>query len=993
MTKARSLLAAAALLAALGMAAPAVAQGYFDMGGGNGSAGRDATSFSPVPPGSNVGGTPGAAAGQAPSVRGTGPALPVPSDYSIPGGSRQAPRPAYAPVVDAQAGYPVAPPPDPYQAAPAQGFDIGGSGMSGSYAPAPRAPAASTYASPPPPGGFAPPTPPAGYAPPSLQPPQPSQAQNIDPSGPMSGANLPLPLPPPVGTQPPPGGGGFQMTPGQPAPPRQQAASAQRGGGRPAAPNRFIVPYSKLRLEGEVDARTWTMFLTQDEAASAATLSIGYINAVMVMPEASRLRVSINNQLVLDTPITSSSKPARMSVQLHSGLLRPGGNIVRMEALQRHRTDCNYQATYELWTDIISDMTGLSFGNGTAVALRNLEDLPSVGVDAQGRTNIRLVVAGGMNTAIGDRVLRLGQAIAVRGRFPHPIVTVTDRPPGPMAGALNVMIGPANDLARTLGASFPGAGNRSLVTFINDPRLPVPTLVVTGLTWSDVDNTIAQVEQPLMQTDDGRSRFFDTATWLTPNVSILTGATSLRLSDLDIGTQEFSGRRFHVRFAIGLPVDFYASAYGQAMLYLDAAYSGAVRQSSHFDIYVNGNIASTVDLDSGDGDILRHSPVKIPMKHFRPGVNEIVLEAILVTNEDARCGPAATIPGANRLVLFNTTEFWMPSFARIARLPNLDAFSATGFPYNKAEQTALVLAKPNAQNYSAAGTLLARVARSWGRPIPVDSSATLQTIADRPAIFVGLAGDLPPAMFSELSVSDKARTEWMLTGIQDQAPARTTERPTAYSAVVPQNPDAQRPGQTPTGPRETSPAYPDVFANETQGGNRQVYDRWNDTLAGGRGLRGEVERVGNWFEDTFDLSYSSLRLVDPRPELFEPTADMSIFLAQGDKSGGVAPWTVLAGRSATAMGEGLARLTAPEIWSGVAGRVTSYEPARQTISIEPTSEFHFVVTEPIGFSNARLILANWMSTNVLIYALTVLVFCIVLGVGTSELLARVGRRP
>lgn len=945
-------LAAAATLAVVALGGPAVGQ-YYNMGDGNQRPPTDALNFSPVPPGQGVGTAPtlppAAAAGAM-----TMP-LPVPSDYSIPGTPPPAraqapssnPQPNYAPPqgrplppgVQSQAGYPVAPP--------------NNAGVAATPAPSAQPDASFDWGA-------------------AQSPPITTAQQNAVPAAPP-------PAVPPAAQQNP---GYFQMGPAPPQPPRSpypaQATAQPRLSG-PASPTRFIVPYEKLRLEGEIDARSWVVFLTQDEAAKASTLLVGYINSVMVMPEASRLRVSINGQPVLDTPISSSSAPARISVSLPPGIVRPGGNTLRMEAQQRHRTDCNYQATYELWTDIVSDMTGLTFGSGTA--LRTLNDLPAVGLDGSGQTNIRMIVAGGMNTVIGDRILRLGQAIAVRGRYPHPIVTVTDRTPAPAPGALDVMVGPAADLARSLGSSFPGASNRALVTFLNDPRFTVPTLVVTGLTWSDIDSTIAQIEEPLLQPNENRDRFYDTASWLAPNVPILTGSTSLHLSDLDIQTQEFSGRRFHMRFAIGLPVDFYASAYGQAMLYLDAAYSNAVRQSSHFDVYVNGNIASTVDLDAGQGDILRHAPVKIPLKHFRPGVNEITLEAILVTADDARCGPAATLPGANRLVLFNTTEFWMPAFARIARLPSLDAFSATGFPYNKAEVTALVLGKSTAQNYSAAGTLLARVARSAGRPIPVDSSATLQTIGDRPALVVGLASELQPDVFSDFAVAESARNEWVTSGVEDQGAALPSRQRPQGTAQLPE----QATGTAPQG-------FPDVFSNENGRGNRQVYDRWNESLAGGRGLRGEVERIGDWFEDTFDLSSSSLRLFNPVTQAFDPGSNVSVFLAQQDSSGGTSPWTLLTARSPQAMQGGLARLTAPEVWSGVAGRVSGYEPGREALQIEPATDFHFVVTEGLGFSNARLILANWMSTNIVIYALSVLVFCIVLGAGTSELLGRIGRR-
>ena len=40
--------------------------------------------------------------------------------------------------------------------------------------------------------------------------------------------------------------------------------------------------------------RSWAIYLTPEQAASPASLSLGYQSSIFVAPEASRLRVSIN---------------------------------------------------------------------------------------------------------------------------------------------------------------------------------------------------------------------------------------------------------------------------------------------------------------------------------------------------------------------------------------------------------------------------------------------------------------------------------------------------------------------------------------------------------------------------------------------------------------------------------------------------------------------------------------------------------------------------
>jgi hypothetical protein len=51
-----------------------------------------------------------------------------------------------------------------------------------------------------------------------------------------------------------------------------------------------------------------------------------------------------------------------------------------------------------------------------------------------------------------------------------------------------------------------------------------------------------------------------------------------------------------------------------------------------------------------------------------------------------------------------------------------------------------------------------------------------------------------------------------------------------------------------------------------------------------------------------------------------------------------------------------------------------------------------VQTQPLSLTNLRLVAANWMSANILQYALVMLACCTFLGVATALLLSRLGRR-
>lgn len=124
---------------------------------------------------------------------------------------------------------------------------------------------------------------------------------------------------------------------------------------------RYVVPFAKFRLEGEYDRKSWSIYLTPEQAAAAAKFNFAYQNAVVVAPEASQLTIFLNNRPIGQQQIGSSDNPSTVSFDVPRGLLQPGANLVSFEATQRHRTDCNIQSTYELWSDIDPARTYLSF--------------------------------------------------------------------------------------------------------------------------------------------------------------------------------------------------------------------------------------------------------------------------------------------------------------------------------------------------------------------------------------------------------------------------------------------------------------------------------------------------------------------------------------------------------------------------------------------------------------------------------------------------------
>ena len=728
---------------------------------------------------------------------------------------------------------------------------------------------------------------------------------------------------------------------------------------------RPILPFETLRFEGETDARSWTFHLTQDEAASGATFSIGYKNAVVVMPEGSRLRIAINGESVLDTPISSSNDIKRVTASIRPGLLRPGQNIIRMEALQRHRTDCTIAATYELWTDVESASTRLIFAEGATKTLRGLDDLPAVGVDNTGVTTIRVVAPKIYRPEIRDRLLRLAQTVALRGRYAHPVIQVMESDPGPSpVGTIKVAMGLAGEL-RGLVPGIPDAASlQPLTMMMQEPGSTGSTLVVAGPTWQDLDTAIGIVRAQTLNPLNAERGMIDTASWHWPEVPTAFGGQSFRFADLGVPTQEFSGRRLKADLAINLPSDFYATEYGEAILHLDAPYTSAVRPGSHVNVFVNGMISTQMTITS-QGDIVKRHTVRVPLKNFKSGFNRITFEAALMTDADTRCAPGETLSETKRFVLFDTTTLEFPKFGRIGRLPDLAVLGAGRFS-DEDLPTTVVLARPDALNLSAAGTLLARMARNAGQPVRAQF-ANAASADDESVLFIGAVDQIPPGMLNRVRVTEHLRMIWPSTPVADKGASQTASA------------DFTMP---------LSQASPDRAAAAS---TDEVRRRWSDTFQRRGIIQQTIGSVQDWLEKTFSLSLSSLSLEERTDAPYEPPQRASLLMAQS-RSEGSGVWTLVTARTDRALADEMARLSNPMLWSQVSGRAIALDPREMKLQVEPINDFRFVQTQPPSLTNLRLVAANWMSANILQYALVMLACCTFLGVATALLLSRLGRR-
>ncbi len=712
------------------------------------------------------------------------------------------------------------------------------------------------------------------------------------------------------------------------------------------ASRRYVVPFAKLGMDGEYDRRSWSVYLTPEQAAAPATFNFSYQNAIVVAPEASQFTILINNRVIGEQRVGSPDGASAVSLSVPPRLLQPGANLLTIEAVQRHRTDCSVQSTYELWSDIDPAQTFLSFTGEEAAKFSSTDAIRAIGVDAAGQTTFNFVVPALEQPGTTKPLLRLAQGLSILSSMPNQTMSfTTDSLPPSSPGRLTVLVGTPSDL-QPLFAVPAAAQTAALATFAIDPRSGAPVLLVTGPSWAAistaVDTIVSTTDRAVSTSRDALA----TQRWTAPDAPLLFSDRTVAFSQLGVKSTEFSGRRFRTGFNIAVPADFYANAYGEATVLLDAAYTQNVLPGSHIDVYVNGNIASTLPITTTGGGIFRHLPIRVTMRHFKPGLNTVSLEAILLTKDDDACVPGTTASAGPRFALFDTSEFHMPDFARVGQRPNLAALAGTGYPYGRAASpTPIFIDRVDADTLSATATLLAQMALVAGRPIDVDPAASPAAIGDRNAIFIGSISQMPQAVLSQLNIATTSQATW---------------RPLAA---------------TQTTPGETS----------------VMFDEWRSKVSGGV-WQGQITSFQEWLRRNFDISLSSLQFIPGAEELFTPSNANSFMIAQGTGASGNSTWTIVAAPSAKDLRDGADAITKQLNWPEIAGHVSTYSAATGKIETVPVSRFDFIETDNWSFANYRLIAANWLSTNILSYAVLLVILSLLIGVATSGMLKNLGRR-
>jgi hypothetical protein len=802
-------------------------------------------------------------------------------------------------------------------------------------------------------------------------------------------------------------------------PPPRQAAQAPATASHPALKARQTMlrhlanNIQGYRLAGETGSSEWPIYITDKQARRRLQFQLGYLSAVSVMPEYSRLTLSINDQPVGATPITAVQTVKTVVFDIPPGLLRPGFNSVRITTEQRHRVDCSLEATQELWTQIDPTQTGLILDEADA-AIDAISDLGALPADEQGALPLRAVLNSRPTTRDVERMLRVAQLISIIGRFEQPVVDA-----GALAGGrygANLLVGTAAELAAIAGPHMVGLVTKPRAFVLPATPDRRTTIVVTGADAQQVDEAIKQF---LVATKPKGAQAGLRAAAAFPGFRV-EGGQRIRLGDIGVRSAEFDGRLFRVAFNIIMPSDFYPADYGRATVRVAGGYSPGLTSKAQLVMYVNERTAVSLPLLKSTGEVFKDNPLPLPLGFLRPGLNRIEIEAHVPTPSDESCDTLAAKDAPNRFLFLDSTEIEIPPIARVGRLPDLAVTATGGFPFAGApRRSKLYMPRLDPKSIGAAATFVAHLAVVAGRPIDFEITQTPPLKSKSPTLAIAPYDALDPDLLRKLDmpVDDLARVWREKIGVESRGDAAdmdenavSVDAATRNRLVLQNNfPMACHPPQSIGGFRAmlrnidrtavgatTDDDSEDTPAADGEEGAPDLFQEWDARLRNENRLSWLLDwarGVGQWGKAKFTDAGELFRGFERDASPSEMSPQTTLALGQnilGGASDNV--WTVLTAPNADALADSVACLVDPRVSRQIAGQVSLLDISKAKIDAIPVSNTHFVITQPLSVGNARLIAAGWLSLHSLYYVGAALVIGLLLALTTRVFVRNVGRR-
>jgi len=356
---------------------------------------------------------------------------------------------------------------------------------------------------------------------------------------------------------------------------------------------------SALRFDGERRSLDFALYLPQ--GATAQALRIATLSSINLLPERSSYRVLVNETLVGTGRLDNFTEAGTVDFALPAGLLRPGGNDVRVELVQYHRIYCGPEASFALWSDIDLARSG--------AVLETTETL--LGTDA---FMMGLAVASATGSAVELRGSDL-----LGARRDAWVGAITQRIAASLGGdPVPFRFTPAWSVA----AETPAAAR---ITFLPSDRAGIrfarggdgaQVLVI------DVPPGAEQVPLP-----DLESIFPPVAP--RHSAPLIPTQRPVPLADLGFQSVELRDRYSMTEIPFRLPDDYVVLTNGKSEMTLTYIYAEDLPAGSVLQVHVNDVNIRVLPLRGQAGRLIQDFPIRFEARHLRGGLNTLAFEVMI----------------------------------------------------------------------------------------------------------------------------------------------------------------------------------------------------------------------------------------------------------------------------------------------------------------------------------------------------------------------------
>lgn len=419
-------------------------------------------------------------------------------------------------------------------------------------------------------------------------------------------------------------------------------------------------------------------------------LHLRYTVSTNLIPESSQLVVKMRGQPVAQARLNPLAPEVKLGIDIPTKLLVPGYNALAFQVAQHFsKNQCENPCAPDLWTNVNLAESYLEMTFDWKPVPTELSSLSSFVFDP------RLLPEGTVHLVTEDDSAHSATlagivASGIARRFDYRRVGFTvSRTPKP--GVDNVLIGKRAFAAKVLGdgAVRPVKGGYLKVLAMttaagkSDPTRAM--LLVTGET--DAAVKIAAITFTNISFKFPGSDELEAFEFKLPEVEQYSGRQTIRtdqtytLKTLDFPTQSFVGINPGARnITFRLPPDFHIRANQYAKLSLNFSYGAGLKNTSSFNIAVNGKGIRAVLLDSASGNFIDSYKLDIPTYVFESGTNTISFSGHLHAGGQV-CDLSQ--PDNLFLTIYGNSSLSFPPMPHYVQMPRLDLFMHSGFPLSR----------------------------------------------------------------------------------------------------------------------------------------------------------------------------------------------------------------------------------------------------------------------------------------------------------------------